>query len=1099
MKNNKAETIRRKYVNRKIFLFLTAFLITLSVYSQVPKVNITPKKMSIRTAFEEIEKQTGSIVAYNESMINVDEIIDIDIADKTATEAVQYIIKGKKLGYLVKDTYIIIVKDNQSKALQTYTGTIRSQYSGLPLAGASVFLKEYSRGAFSDYNGRFSIEAPQGSKILISFLGYEPQEIEMGTSFDIKVKLVREDKLLNETVVVGYGLQKKSQISGATETVNFNKIAGKPVISLAEALTGETTGLTVMQPSNQPGYINTSMHIRGIGTWGNSSPLVLVDGIAINMFDVAPADVESVTILKDAASTAIYGSRAANGVILITTKKGNKGKNTINYTANVGYQAPTRRPQTAESWQYAELYNQSMANNGKSSSLYPSDRIERMKEGGDPDRLEGNTNWFNELLKPALMQDHNLTLEGGSEDMQYLASVGYTQQEGVIASSYNRYTSRLNVNFNLRPWLKIAANISYINDKRSESSAGASNAYYKLLRTRPNVPVKFSDGTWSFDSAPTNPVRMVSEDYGMQYLRGDKTVLRIAPEISLLENWYINALFGYETKMFSRKRNEKKVQYDAFEPAKQSGNLFIPRNTQYAMRDQHRNMTASLTSSYESTYGKHYIKTLLGADLMSLKYEILEGSRSDFLNNDDLGDLNAGDPLTSTISGRSSYSSLASVFGRINYIYNDKYLFEVNLRYDGSSKFYKGNRWGIFPSLSAGWVVSEENFYASVKRYINFLKLRTSWGILGNQNIGDYLVDTSYNLGGSYIFNNSVESGYKENIMGNPAITWEKTRSSNIGIDFYAIGNKLSGSIDIYKKVTKDILLRLEAPAILGILPAMQNAGSVENTGWEVSLAWRGKIKEDFTYSVGASLADVRNKITDLKGYQSPTNNLTIRVEGSPIDAIYGWRTLGICKTKEQYEQYNDLMQAYDPQWDIGDLIIEDRDKNGKITSGDKTIIGNQIPRYTYSANLRIDYRNFDFYCLFQGVGKRDGFIGRDVIEPLGIFTAYKEHYTDSFNPLSYNPNMDAYYPRILGAEARYNYENFSHWVQDASYLRLKNIQLGYTFSFLKQGIKKLRLYFSGQNLFTITKYRIYDPENGLNTNSYPNVAAYSLGANLTF
>lgn len=374
------------------------------------------------------------------------------------------------------------------------------------------------------------------------------------------------------------------------------------------------------------------------------------------------------------------------------------------------------------------------------------------------------------------------------------------------------------------------------------------------------------------------------------------------------------------------------------------------------------------------------------------------------------------------------------------------------------------------------------------------LKLRASWGQLGNQQINDYQSVSTYGGGNAYMFGNSIASGYKEVVMGNPFITWETSTNWNMGVDLGLLDNRLNVAFDWYKKITDDILLALEEPSTLGIVAPMQNAGKMENRGWEITMNWRDQIGENFSYNIGFNLSDVKNKVTDLRGYKSPSSSLEARIEGQPLDALYGWETLGICQNEEQYNQYKDVMKTYNANWGVGDLIINDRDHNGTINADDKTVIGNQIPRFCYGINWGFTYKNLDFSCFFQGVGKKDGYLG-SVIQPLGVNSALEEHYTDSFNPK--HPNSDAYYPRMLNSWY-INDNNFSHWVQDASYLRLKNIQIGYSFSFPKAKIEKLRLTLSGQNLFTITNYRVFDPENGIDAISFPNVAIYSFGVNLT-
>lgn len=1081
-------------MNKKFYRVLTfgvSLMLVGSLAVNAQKVTFHGEQVSLKQAFEKIEAVSKYKIAYNTSQLDVSKQVILNQKDKDVLQVVTELLEGTGCTYQVNDNYIVITS-LQKGDVKKVQGTVKDA-AGEPVIGATVMVKGTNNGTITDFDGNFVLDAPEGSVLEISYIGYKTQQLAATSGRSLAVTMKEDTEVMDEVVVVGYGTQKKVNLTGSVETIKSDKIVSKPVVSLQDALAGEAAGMTVTQSSAQPGRNNTQIRIRGVGTWGDADPLVLVDGVAMKMEDVMPGDVESISVLKDAASAAIYGSRAANGVILITTKQGAKGKVSVSYSGNVGVQTPTRVPKMAKSWQYAELYNQGMENEGKSSSLFPQDRIDRMKAGGDPDVLEGSTDWYDELLHPAMQHSHNVTIQGGSDRTSYIGTLGYTYQNGVIRSSYERYNARLNTTTNFTSWLKLGINLAYINDISSESAAGAAQAYYKVPRALPYMPVRFSDGTWSFHSTPTNPVRMASDDYGVHDNRGNKISVLITPELNLFDGLNIKGLFGYESNTYDDKVSQKTVLYDAFEPAGQASNQFISRNKQTDTWEQYNNLTASLTATYSKTFGKHDIVLLAGGSLETHKYKYTLGSRQDFPNND-FSEINLGDPNTAYSEGNSTYAALSSVFGRINYAFADKYLFEANVRYDGSSKFARGHRWGVFPSFSLGWRISEEAFFETLRDYVPNLKLRASWGQLGNQQIDDYLSVSTYGGGSAYMFGNSIASGYKETVMGNPLITWETSTNWNIGLDLGVLDNRLNVTFDWYKKTTDDILLALEEPSTLGIVSPMQNAGSMENKGWEITMNWRDRIGENFSYNIGFNLSDVKNKVTDLRGYKSPSSSLEARIEGQPLDALYGWETLGICQNEEQYNQYKDVMKTYNANWGVGDLIINDRDRNGTINADDKIVIGNQIPRFCYGINLGFTYKHLDFSCFFQGVGKRDGYLG-GVLEPLGVNSALEEHYTDSFNPK--NPNPDAYYPRMLNSWY-INYDNFSHWVQDASYLRLKNVQIGYTFSFSKAKIEKLRLTLSGQNLFTITNYRVFDPENELSVVSFPNVAVYSFGVNLT-
>ena len=1015
----------------------------------------------------------------------------------------------KKLTYLL--LCLVLGIGLATAQTRKVTGTVISAEDSEPIIGASVIVKGTTTGTVTDFDGAFSLDVPSSAKTLvISYVGMIAREVPVQDV--LRVVLQSGTQNLEEVVVTAIGMKKQEKALGyAASTVKSEDLNAAKSGSVMSGLTGKVAGLNIT--SGGATGSSQKVIVRGISSFSANQPLYVVDGVPImNDFqgedsfsnsvdfgnqanDINPEDVESVTVLKGASATALYGSRAANGVILITTKKGKEGKLTFNYSGNVGFQFATRVPESVTSWQYAELYNQMQYNEGKSSSLFPQDRIDRMKAGGDPDKLEGNTDWYDELLRSGAPQhNHQLTVSGGSDKITYMISAGYSDQQGIIPSTdYERYNLRVNTTSKLTSWLKLDVNMAYLNSTQEESAAGAAEAYRRTMRALPYLPVQFSDGTYSYDAAPSNPVRMVNGDYGMRRKNNDCMTLLIAPEINILDGLNIRGTFGYESNIYKEKIFNKTVTYGSFEPAGQSGLTEVSRNKQTDRWDQYRNLTANVTASYEKTIGKHDFKVMAGGSLETFKWAYTKASRMDFPN-DDFGEINAGDATTAAAEGNSTYSALASLFGRANYVYADRYLFEFTARYDGSSKFARGHRWGFFPSVSAGWRISEEAFFEPLKKHVQNLKLRASWGELGNQRINDYQFISNVGNGGSYLFGGTPIIGYKEALMGNEIITWESSRNLDFGIDFALFDNRLQTTFDWYCRTTSDILLNLEAPGALGIKPAMENAGKMENKGWDLTVSWRSNIGKDFKYNIGFNLSDVKNKVIDLRGYKSSTTELTAKIEGQPLNAIFGFETLGICDNQELYDKYAPMMQKYNPKWGMGDIIIKDRTGEGVINDEDRTVIGNSIPRFTFGLNLGFEYKGFDFSCFFQGVGKADGYVTMEAIQPMGINGARKEHYKESFNPQ--DPKPGAYFPRILSSD--YNYAYMSHWVQDASYIRLKNLQIGYSFKI--KGLNQLRVYASGENLFTATKYRTWDPETPVGARGfYPNVAVYSMGVNLNF
>jgi TonB-linked SusC/RagA family outer membrane protein len=991
----------------------------------------------------------------------------------------------------------------------TVTGTVKNA-AGEGLLGVTVMIPNTATGTATDINGNYSLRGVPGDAMLeYAFIGYETLIESVNNRSVINITLAEDSQVLEEVVVVGYGTQKKANLTGSVATVGADRIESKPVTNLMAALTGEAAGLTIMQRSGQPGAnASQSMRVRGVGTWEDAEPLVLVDGVAMSINDVIPSDVESVTVLKDAASAAIYGARAANGVILITTKRGEKGTMRLSYSGNVGIETPTRLPDMVNSWQFAEMWSLGMANQGTPSDLYPADRIARMKAGGDIDKQEGNTDWYGEVIKPAARQMHQFTANGGSDRLTYMASLGYNSQDGIMMNTdWERYNARINTRAKLTDWFELGFNVTYQTSDRSEPAGGAEDVFYQLAKSIPNIPVKYSDGTWSFLSIQKNPVRKANGDYGMRKYMNNSTMILLSPQVNLAKGLVFNGTFGYQTSNSLSKRFDKIVNYSEFinkegvmqQAGTVDNNYDGARNQQTDNWGMNRNMTATGTFTYEVELNKHDIKAMIGGSTESYKTNSGMASRYDFPSND-YTEVDAGNATTSTNSGNAGYRSIASLFGRINYVFDDKYLFEANFRYDGSSKFARGERWGFFPSVSAGWRISEEPFFAGAKEIIPNLKLRASWGRLGNQSIGDHQFLSTFGSSNSafYVFGNGATAGYTEARMGNSLITWETSTNLNFGLDFALFDSRLNASFDWYDKMTDDILLNLPAPSSLGISAPTSNAGSVRNRGWELTLDWRDKIfNGQGSYRVGFNLADVKNEVTDLKGYTSSTANLTTRIEGYPINSIFGYETVGIAMRPEDVEKYGGYMKKFNGNWALGDLILKDQNGDGVINGADKKVIGNQIPRYTFGLSLGFDYKKFDFSAFLQGVGKVDGYVMGVMMYPLQQISGRVDHFEKSFDPAK--QNYDAWYPRML-ATWNHNYEYQSWWMQNAAYLRLKNLSVGYTFALPQLGISRMRVSLSGENVFTLTKFRVWDPETPVGVERvYPLTSVYSFGLSVTF
>lgn len=1090
-------------VHKLLFIVVCFFCMSfMTAFAQEQKVTVELKNATLKEVIKSIEGQTTYRFSYRNKLVDDKSDITISKHQVDVSSVLNDVLKGRGLTYTIVSPKSIVISDQKEKSNslknKRVSGTVKST-NGELIIGANVKVVGTTIGCITDIDGNFTLEVPEDSRLIFSYIGFQTLEVPIGDKSSLSIVLKEDTEILDEVVVVGYGTQKKVNLTGAVETVKSEKISSKPVTSVAEALTGEAAGVTVIQRSSKPGAYDTSIRIRGVGTWGDANPLVLVDGIELGMDKVNPNDIESITVLKDASASAIYGSRAGNGVILITTKRGTENsKPQISFSTSWGIQSTTRMLKKADALTYAEKYDKRLTNNGQSGKY--TEMISQMKNGQwDPEHGLANTDWMDEILHPALQQNHNISVNGGNKTTSYLASLGYLNQASVVGdnTSFERYNARLNTHSNITSWFNVDFNMSYMTSIGKEPSSGVTNVVKHAMEIEPYLPVQFADGTYTYSGIAANPVRMgYTDDYGTSESRVENFNGLLSGEISLWGFKWKNT-FAYERQISRSSSFTKTLSYDEYIPAGeenpvQTEHTTVAENSKTESFYGITNITANSTLTYENTFGSHYFKVLLGASRELLKTESLSGSKSVFPNNE-LDDLSAGTKKAS-VSGGTGREALASYFGRLNYVYDERYLAEFTIRRDGSSKFASGHRWGVFPSASLGWRISEESFYKPLKKYIENLKVRASWGKLGNNRIGDYqyLSMLGINNSSGYIFDGSnIIGGYYESTMGNPLITWENLESTNIGLDIALLNNRLNMSAEWFNRRTKDILLQLPAPGTLGIAPSTSNAAEVENKGWEITMDWRDQFK-DFKYNISFNLSDVRNKVLDLKGYKAPTNELTILREGEPINSLFGWEAIGICRTQEDYDKYKDQMATISNKFSIGDIIYKDIDGNGVVDGDDKKVIGNQIPRYTFGLRLGLQWKNIDFSCFLQGVAKCDGYL---------TYEAQNSLY-DTSNSFDKETNINAKYPRLM-PDSHYTYSSYSSfWVQDASYVRVKNITLGYTFNqFKKYGISNMRVFFSGENIATITGYEGFDPESpiGMRGWMYPLVGVYSFGLNLTF
>lgn len=981
--------------------------------------------------------------------------------------------------------------------------------SGENLSSVNITIKgKTSASTLTNADGEYQIQANENDILIFSLIGYTPLEEAINKRSTINITLTEDQQNLEEVVVVGYGTQKKGNLTGSVSLIQSEQLERRPNLSTSTALQGLAPGVTVTSQTGAPGGDAGQIRIRGISSFGgsDSSPLVIIDGVAGSLDNLDYNLIESISILKDAASSAIYGSRAANGVILVTTKRA-KDKLSVDYKGYTGFQDPTAIPKVSDGFTLMRMFNEANINDGNQITYTEAD-IEEFRKLYEAD--PSNFDWQNAILtENGFTQNHFLGLMANSGIIRVAPSFSYSTQDGLLKNTgFVRYTFRNNMDITPSEKFNIKLDASVTNRTRTQIASEGTIWNY-LGRMPTNLPIRHPNGLWAEGWVKNNPVAFIEEGGNRK-----NNYLEFYGNISLNYkpvNWLsFNGTIAprYETR--NRHTFTKSVDvYDYNGVSQGAANTFTDlEETSY--RDYYGSYY--LTGTAEKTFGNHDFKFMAGTSRESFNDKFLMGYRRDFIY-DTYEVINAGaDNETKGNGGTVDEWLLISAFGRFNYSYKDRYLFEANIRHDGSSRFSKNNQWATFPSFSAGWRISEEDFMQSTKHIINQLKVRGSWGKLGNQNIGrTYYPFTSELAVGSISLNGEVKPIVTLNDMANPDLKWEETTISGIGLDAQLI-NKLSFTFDWYSKVTNGILMKLYITQLAGLNAPFQNAGKVENKGWEFSTRYDDKFG-DFRLGVGFNISDVKNKILDMR---NTTDGTFLRQQtGYAINSIYGYIADGYYQSQEEITNGPTQFGTLQP----GDIrykdIAGDFDTNGNpipdgvINDADKVIIGSTIPRYTYGVNLDLAFKGIRLSTFLQGVGKVNGYLNSHYVVPLANASAVKPWQEDYWTP----ENRDAALPRLSHVSTN-NTQNSTFWMKDASYLRLKNLQIGYEIptSFLsKLKIGKAFIYANGQNLFTKTNfYEGYDPEVNYDAGSsdgvslgggnyYPQVKVYTFGIDLKF
>lgn len=957
---------------------------------------------------------------------------------------------------------------------------------GESVIGANVQVKGTSIGTVTDIDGNFSIDVNPSSEIEVSYIGYLTQVLKPQQNTLIMVTLKEDTQSLDEIVVVGYGSQKKINLTGAVSSISSKDIENKPVVNVLEAMQGTTPGLIIQQGSSTPGS-SPSINIRGLNTMNNNDPLIIIDGIEGSLANLNPSDIEQISILKDASSTAIYGSRASNGVVLVTTKKGKTGKIEIGYEFVLGTQQPTSLPKIVDSWVYAELYNEAAINSGRSTK-FTSEDIAFYRNGGP------NVNWIRELYKEnAAQSSHNVSMTGGTDKMSYMASLGFMDQNSMFKGpgyGYKRYNARLNLSHNVTDNFILNLTSQFVRNDIKEHAYWTEWIIEQANRMPPIYPIKNEDGSYNYPAGSNSNGLQRLEHGGYRRNVNDEVLATIKADWEFYEGLKIIGSIGGRVWNNNLHENRK-----AFEGTGDTENKL----TEQFYRS--KNITTNLMLTYDKQFGKHAISSVLGyayegfSEKMFSTSRITDGSDYDIFVGEQFGDKIGN-------KGGASDWAIYSGFARMSYNYSEKYLLEFNLRNDYSSYFSRSNRSGLFPSFSAGWRVSEEPFWKTLISYIPSLKIKGSIGQVGNNRIG------AYQYMQTVIVTNGISFGDKLSPTAtfqsaNSDLTWETTRMANIGFELGLLNNNLNISFDCFNNQTKDILVNLPVPGLYGNGAPIQNAGKMETRGWELMIDYRfqiGKVK----HHLMGNISDSFNEVLDVKGTQIIGGNdvQTIIKEGYPINSYYAYRSNGIFKNEEECAK-GPYLDGVRPK--PGDIRYLDKNGDGVIKpDDDRFIVGNDFPRYTYGITYGIEYKGFDFSMMWQGVGKRKKWMRGEAVE---AFHNNNEGPLLDFHIDRWTPsNQDASYPRLtMGAESANNAAKSDFWIMDAKYLRLKNVQLGYKFPsnlLSKAFIKDLRIFASVQNPLTISKMKGgWDPEYSADGSgrSYPVAKVFTLGLNVKF
>lgn len=1127
-----------------IILFVCIFqLQAFTSYAQNTELSIKTEEVSLSEIFDEIEKQSEFLFNYRDSDIS-DVKAKVNIQSGSIKEVLTQALKNTDLSFSINDRHVTIFKKPQEDR-KLISGNVKDE-NGEFLLGVSIIIKGASLGTVTDIDGNYSIEVPNDQAVLVfTYLGYQSKEISVSGKSKLDVVMSEDTQNLEEVVIVGYGTQKKVNLTGAVAQIKGEVLENRPVTSVTQALQGSVANLNISSTSGGAPGADQTINIRGYTGFGlddngkmeakSQSPLVVIDGVQggdINSINMQ--DVESISVLKDAASTAIYGSSAPYGVIIINTKKGKKGsKARITYNNNFGFAQPINLPKMMNSLDFANIYNEA-ARNGNVAPVFSEENIQRIKDyqsGVLKDETihdptpgldewltwtgNGNNDWFDIYFKNvSFSQQHNIGVSGGTDKTNYYVGLGYNQKDGMYNygnDSYKRYNVRTNLSVDLVKWLTFNIRSSYArwntNSPNTYDDNTGGNYMHQIARKWPTAPLRNPDGEFSY---PSNiPLH---KDGGRNKLTSDQAVLTGEFVITPLSGWNITGNYTFDG-LFVEESEHVKTLYVTNPSGTSAIYSGTTPNSFKRINSKKQHHIINLFSSYEKQLGDHYFKAIAGYT-QELYDDLKTSVKNTDLYSDNLPSLSLTYGKSPSIEDKASQLAIRGGFGRINYNYKEKYLLELNGRYDGTSRFLKDVRYKFYPGASAAWVLSKENFWKPVEDYVNTFKLRVSYGSLGDQGFIDSYypfypsMSTTAPSGSSWLFADGREAYVSYPSLVNPDLTWVKTSTIDFGVDISFLNNRLNATFDWYKRSSKDFVGPAEVlPSIIGIDSPQMNNSSMDTKGFDLSVSWRDRIGE-FNYSVNFVLSDYMSEITS---YPNPTGLNTTWYKGRKVGDIWGYETYGVFKSEDEIASAPSQEKIY-AQWTPGDIRYVNQNGDNLIdwgdntlsNPGDKKVIGNTTPRFSYGINLSADYKGFDFSLFLQGVAKRDAWIDSNYFWGIvgdqwqsSVFTVHSDRWTED--------NHDGYFPKYyLTSQNNKNTQTQTRYLQNAAYMRIKNLQVGYTFPkslISKINFERLRVYVSGDNLATFSSmFNTIDPEfSATNGKLYPLQRTWSLGVNVTF